>query len=416
MAIDSLSLPLVAARRLAIQAQGLSGPIPHRVTSEAIVDLLRQVGYVQWDPVRIVAPSHLLSLWARLGPFDPKLLETLLWKSKRLFEHWTPIASLVLMEDFAIYHALMRRYPDSMGRSWGTQGTSAARFLRAHRPLRESVLRELGRGPRRTDEFPVPARRRTPADGWFQGSDLAQMLFHLLMAGEVMVVGHSGGKNLWGLAAPFLPKSADHSEITDEEGARRAARRAVHALGTATPREINLYFVRGRYRDPTATLRQLERDGEMQRVSLVGGSTREERYMRTDDVGRARRLTEHEDLPRVSLLPPFDNLLFSQARGRSLFGFEYVREQFLPKAKRRFGLYVLPILDGAELVGRLDARTELEQGELRVLSVHAEDAYRNDRSRGPRIREAIDRLARSVGVERVRFEGPVPRAWRPSLR
>ncbi len=98
------TISIETARRLAVTKQHLAGKWPSKVTASSIVALVRDLAYVQWDPVSIVAPSHLISLWCRLGAFRPSQLESLLWRDKKIFEHWTPIASLVLTEDYPIFY------------------------------------------------------------------------------------------------------------------------------------------------------------------------------------------------------------------------------------------------------------------------------------------------------------------------
>lgn len=97
------------ARRLAIVAQGLAGPRP-RAGAEGIMDVIGRLGCLQLDPINIVARSHLLVLWSRLGPYDPGLLDVLLWQERRLFEYWAHAASIVLTEDYPIHQMRMRSY------------------------------------------------------------------------------------------------------------------------------------------------------------------------------------------------------------------------------------------------------------------------------------------------------------------
>ena len=119
--------------------------------------------------------------------------------------------------------------------------------------------------------------------------------------------------------------------------------------------------------------------------------------------------------PRLSLVPPFDNLVISSGRAQRVFGFEYVREQFLPKEKRRFGTYVLPIVWGERLIGRIDARLDAETRTLEVPAVHAEPDAPGDREVAEQLADSVSRLSKFVGAERVRYAGPVPAPWRSSL-
>jgi uncharacterized protein YcaQ len=416
MSTEPIATSLAAVRRLAVAKQRLAGPRPPPSTPKAILSVVRDLGYVQWDPVNIVAPSHLLSLACRLDGFRAAQLERLLWTDKRLFLHWTPMASIVSTADRPLFLSLMHRYPESLTSSWGNHRTRARKYLAEHARLRATVLAELADGPRTIGQFTEHARTRRPDAEWTFGSDVAQMLFHLLMRGEVMVVGHAGTQNLWGRTEQFLPDWGTTPELSAAEAEREAAQRAIRALGTATPREITFYFVRGRYDHLPSTLAALLEESTIHRVVVEGLTGREERYVHRHDVALLERLQSDPGEGRVALLPPFDNLVCSPARTKRLFGFEYVREQFLPKAKRRFGTYVLPILAGDRLIGRVDPRFDRARGVLVVHAVHAEPGAPADRSVARAIGAAIERLARFVGAKSVAYTSHVPPPWKNALR
>lgn len=118
----------------------------------------------------------------------------------------------------------------------------------------------------------------------------------------------------------------------------------------------------------------------------------------------------------MSLLAPFDNLICSQARTNRVFGFDYVREQFLPQAKRRFGTYVLPILWGERLIGRVDPQMDRQSEKLIINSVHSERDAPSDREVASKIGETIGQLAEFLGAKEVGYTARVPAAWKSSLR
>jgi uncharacterized protein len=411
----AITVPAEAVRRLAVTRQRLAGPLPSRVTGDTIVDVVRAVAYIQWDPVTIVAPSHLLSLWARLGGFRPELVERLLWTDKRLFEHWTPMASLVLTEDYPLYASMMQRYPDSLSHSWANHRTRAKRFLADHGALRVQVLRDLRGGPRTIGEFAAHHTTRRDEGEFTPNSDVATMLFHLLMRGEVMVVGRQGGQNRWGLTAEFLPDWVDRGAWSEPRFEREAVQRALRALGTGSAAEITYYFPRGRYETLDRTLRRLTADGILTRVRVEGMAGREERFILTSDLRALESIGSHGWTPRMTLLPPFDNLISSTKRTERLFGFHYVREQFLPAEKRRYRTYVLPILWGDRLIGRIDPRLDKAAGTLVVHAVHAEPGAPRDRDVGDQLARTITSLAQFVGATHVRYSEKVPSGWRTAL-
>jgi uncharacterized protein YcaQ len=415
MSQPPLHVSLDFVRKLAVTKQHLQGPLPSNVTGKEILSVVRDLGYVQWDPITIVAPSHLISLWCRVGDFSPSLLEKLLWEDKRLMEHASPIAWLVPTEDFPLYESLMRRYPDSLNRSWGQHIPRAKRFLAQHAALRKRMLSALKAGPLQLHEFEDHLRTKRTDGEWTPASDVSQMLLHLQMSGLVMVVGHRGNQNLWGLTREFLPGWVPPTGLSEKAVERETAQRAIRALGTATAAEINFYFVRGRYATLPTTLADLERGAAIHRVVAEGLGEKEVRYVHDQDVALLEAGGARDWDPRVSLLPPFDNFIFSRRRMNRMFGFDYVREQFLPAAKRRYGTYVPPILWGDRLIGRIDPRLDKASGTLEVKAVYAEPGAPKEREVASAIADAILRFAAFLNATRVLYSSKVPDAWKGSL-
>jgi uncharacterized protein YcaQ len=405
-----------AIRRLAVTRQHLAGKTPTRATRDGIVSLIRDLAYIQWDPVTTVAPSHIISIWSRLGKFRVEDLDALMWKEKRVFEHWTPIASLVLTEDYPLFLSLMKRYPGSLTGSWRSHEIRAKKFLADHGGLRKRMLADLGKGPLLLGQFRDYVRGQRSPDGWTPGSDVTRMLFHLSMLGEVMVVGHEGNQNVWGLSEDFLPAWAVKEELPEEEFERQAAQRAIRALGTAAPREINFYFPRGRYRSLERTLSQLEKESLIHRVVAEGIDKKYERYVHDKDVSLLEELDSGDFEPRLALIAPFDNLIAGRERTNRIFGFDYVHEQFLPKGKRKFGTMVLPILWGDELIGRIDPQMDRKSGNLRVNSVHAQPGAPQGREVASKISDTVNNLAEFLGAKGIEYSSRVPEAWRNNLR
>ena len=106
--------------------------------------MVRDLTFVQWDPIEVVAPSHVLALWNGVGDVRPLDLEGLLWDEKKLFLHWVNLtASIVRTEDYSLYYSMMKRYPESIGKSWGSRKPRTREFLVDHRELGNSILKQL---------------------------------------------------------------------------------------------------------------------------------------------------------------------------------------------------------------------------------------------------------------------------------
>ena len=416
MGEPALSASIEGARRLAVTKQHLAGKLSTDPAMEAIVSVIRDLGFVQWDPVPVVAPSHHLALWSRVGNFRTSDLDKLLWDEKKVFEHWSHAASIVLTEDYPLHLSLMRRYPGSLSKSWGGWRDRARKFLAQHSELRKKILRELKRGPLQLNEFRDYAGGKRSADGWGFGSDLSTMLFHLQMKGEVMIVGHDRNRNIWGLPEQFLPRWVERKALSEEEAEREGTERSIRALGVASPSNINRYFLRGRYLNLKRALDGLMEESRIHRVHVEEFGGRGDLYVHDRDLSLLEPLESDGWDPRMSLIAPFDNLLAVQEWTRRLFDFHYVHEQFLPEAKRKFGSFVLPILWGERFIGRLDPQMDRKDDRLVINSVHAEPGAPRDKEVASKVAETIERLGDFLGAKEIVYSGRVPSAWKNSLR
>lgn len=409
-----IDVGLEQARRLTIAKQHLSGPLPRRPGQESILDVARDLAYVQWDPVNVVAPAHELTLWSRLGSYRRSDLEDLMWKERRLFQGWGHAASLLLTEDYPIHYSMMRRYPECLSSGWGRWRDWARKWIPTHKKLRRAVLREMSSGPQTTSQFADHAKTFRRAEGWGSGSDVSEMLFHLWMGGDVMIVGHEGRQNLWGLTDSFLPSWAERKLLAPSRVESLCAQRAIRGLGVASRTEVHLSFPNGHYLRLKETLATLEAEGTIHPVRVEGLGRRDVRYIHDDDLELLEALGEEWD-PRLSILGPFDNLLTVRGRVGELFGFDFVHENYVPKEKRKFGVYVMPILYGDRFLGRITPRMDREGRRLLIEGVFAEESASGETQLGENIAVAIGELARFLGADGVRYTRRVPSAWRRAL-
>jgi uncharacterized protein YcaQ len=133
-------------------------------------------------------------------------------------------------------------------------------------------------------------------------------------------------------------------------------------------------------------------------------------YVHADDLPLLERLEAGDWRPRTTLLSPFDNLIIDRQRTRRLFGFHFRMEIYVPRAARRYGYYVLPVLHGDRLIGRVDPAMDRHRGRLVVNAVHAEpDA---PAAAGPAVAAALEDLAAFLGAGGVELRQPPPERWR----
>lgn len=406
--------PLLA-RRLALTRQRLVGPQPP-TNPGGLLEVARDLGCLQLDPIGVVARSHQLVLFSRLGPYQPAHLDQLLWQERRLFEYWAHCASIVLTEDYPLYSPMMRAYPsgDSVyrqrAREWIARNQKLRRYilnrLRREGPLLSRDLEEDGLHP-----------RAWVSTGWTSGRNISRMLDFLWIGGKIMVAGREGIQKKWDLAERVLPEWTPRDRLPEREVVRRAAQRSLRALGVATPRQIQYHFTRGRYPNLNRVLADLEAEGRIQRLEIRddGSTWPGEWYIHTDDCSLITDL-ESDWSSRTTLLSPFDNLICDRARTRQLFNFDYTIEIYVPKHKRKYGYYVLPILHGDRLIGRVDPAMDRERGVLNVNAVYAEPSRSTPRNAGRAVGSAIDDLAAFLGAREIRYNRRcVPAVWKRAL-
>jgi uncharacterized protein len=397
------------ARRLFLTRQRLAGPVP-----AGVLEVADALGCLQLDPIAVVARSHRLVCWSRLGVHDQDELDRLLWRERRLFEYWTHAASIVRTEDYPIHSLLMRRYPSDRN----ADGRRVRAWLVENDELRRAILRRLAA------DGPLPSRALEDASavawrssGWTSGRNVSRMLDVLWTQGRILVAGRAGQQRLWDLAERWLPAWTPLERPPEREVVRRAAQLALRALGVARARDIDNHFTVGRDPGLDAVLRGLERAGRVERVRVVADGGAEwpgPWFVHADDVPLLERLAAGEWAPRTTLLSPFDNLIADRRRTELLFGFTQRLEIYVPKAKRRWGYYVLPVLHGDRLVGRVDPALDRDQGRLLVHAAHAEPGA-DTAATGRAVAGAIHDLAAFLGAGAVEVRGPAPPAWRPAL-
>lgn len=409
-----ISLSPTLARRLAVAAQHLAGSPPPS-GKNGLLKVIRRLGCIQIDPINVVTRSPLLVLWSRLGPYDTTHLQTLLWRDRDLFEYWAHAASIVLTEDYPIHQAQMRDFA-SGNSSWSKRVRA---WMVENEPFRRYILQELAqRGPLFTDEIEDKSVIPWKSSGWTAGRNVSTMLGFLWEQGDVMVAGRSGRKKQWALAEHHLPQWATHEPLSQREVVYRAAQKSLQALGVARADHIRNHFIRGCYPSLDEVLRDLEASGRTQQVQIEenGQPWPGSWYIHTEDLPRLERLAAGEWQPATTLLSPFDNLICDRARAETLFNFSYRSEIYVPKAKRQYGYYVMPILHGERLIGRIDPKMDRKKKTLRINAVFAEPDAPMTAETAQAIAAAVASLAQFLGAKAIDYGRSIPAAWQPALR
>jgi uncharacterized protein YcaQ len=375
------TLSLTEARRLAVIGQQLGGPRPG-----SLLEVVERLGKVQVDPTKVVERAERLTLFSRYGAYDPDQLRSMLEDEPRqLFEY---VAHLIPVADLPLHRPVMRRYP----RPEYTRGRYIAEWLRDNAGFRAYILDELRkRGPLLSrdldDRSEVPWR----TGGWNDGKNLPRMLEILWHAGEIAISRRQGSQRVWDLFERVLP-DASEPPLSNEIVAIELMERQLRARGF----DQAGWGAALDYRLPAREIGEesLRADGVAVPVNVTGldGTW-------LAHAGLLGELDAGGWQPRTTLLGPFDPLVSDRERGEALFDFRFRLEIYVPAARREFGYYVLPILHGERLIGRIDLTYDRKAKVLRVNAVYAEpDAPARA---WPAVSGAIDELAAWLGASAV---------------
>ena len=363
------------ARRIALRAQGFLGAPDRR---GGVRGVLRHLGAVQLDTISVLARSHELIPYARLGAVGRRAVDSAYWSDTHAFEYWSHAACVLPIEEWPRFAFRRRAYrtrphwhhelPD------GVYDKVVAQ-LRAEGPL---TATELG-----------GAKNGGP---WWDWSAAKVAVERALMYGEVVCVERRGWKRVYDLAERAVPAALLHDDLDDAECLRRLVRLAGQSLGVGTRADLADY-----HRLKAEQVDAVIADSGLVPVTVAGWS--KAAWADPEALAAAPR-GRH----RTTLLSPFDSLIWDRARTERIFGFSHRLEAYVPRPKRVYGYFAMPLLSGGRLLGRVDPAREGTTLVARQVSLDTPKAV------AP-MAEALREAAGWVGCDTVRIE----RVDRPEL-
>jgi uncharacterized protein YcaQ len=395
----SVRVSAEAARRFLVARQALAPPRSLEGGPDAVLDVFRRLGSIQFDPLAVAGRTHDLVLHARVAEYDPAWCD-LLYERQEIFEAYNKGLSLVPTGDLPWFRVPNRHASRLLAENADVAGRVLER-IRAEGPL-SSLDFESERGPT-TDWFGVPT------------NTVRAVLEAYAVTGVLGLARREGNRRYYDVVERLLPADVLAREIPLKEQLRHkllSRYRAHGLLGVGGGGDIfgGIGPAKPDPRAPgnpgrTALREELVATGELVPVEVE--NVRGKRLVLKADVELLERPPEPP--PSVAFLPPFDPLVWDRALLGSLFEFEYVWELFVPPAKRRWGWYVLPILFGDRLVGRIEPRIDRADGSVQVLALWWEDGFAPRRAGGfvDAMRDALRAYLRFGAATRIE--------WAPEL-
>ena len=374
------TVSIAPLRRIVIAAQGYASRT-RTGTRREVEDAVRALSCVQLDSITAVERSHRIALGSRVGAYPRETVSRLLGQG-RIFEYWAHEACLIPVEEWPLFRLRMTRH-----HPW--RGDMTAQ----HPELAEEVLAAIReRGPLTSRDFDGKG-----GGGMWNWKPAKTVLEALWNAGELVIAGRiSGFQRSYDLAERVLPREVLDAPVPDEATRERELTlRAVKARGALTDAGIVEHWrMRGGASRIRPTTDALVAEGDLERLR-VGDGDADVLVLAGTDLDPSRPSA-------AALLSPFDNLLWDRPFARRVLGFDHLIEVYKRAHERQFGYYVLPFLWRDRIVGRADLKSERAEGTLVVKALHLEPGVRRSAGLDDAFERALDRLRRTIGLERVR--------------
>jgi len=401
---------------MTLRAQGLLGATPWRATRSGVAAMLRRIGAVQLDTISVLARSHELVAYARLGPVRREQIEQAYWHPAKpaAFEYWAHAACVLPLEQWP-YFAFRRRAFRARGVRWH----------QSHQETCEKVLARL------RAEGPLTATQLGGAKGggpWWDWSDVKIAVEWLLDVGEVICVRRTGWRRVYDLPERVLPGELADPNPSDLECLTYLTGVAARSLGVVTHADLvdyhRLNILTSEKSQHTRLVADAALAAGLTPVAIAGegaapGWGRAGPGTRRAGPGTGRAASGWADPAaleqaadrgrhRVTLLSPFDSLVWDRKRTLRTFGFEHSLEAYVPKHKRVHGYFSMPLLAGGSLAGRVDPARDGQTLVARKVSLERAAAAEP-------MAQALREAASWVGCDDVRLEQITPAEHAPRL-
>lgn len=387
-----------AARRIFLDRHALLETPQGAADSASLLSLIEQLGFVQLDSINTVARAHDLILFARKPRYRTGDLKRLYEGDKGLFEHWTHDAAVIPISYYPQWE--MRRTRDAaklrkQWRSWRRDGfEEQLQGVLAH--IRENGAcgsSDVGQGEKRG------------SGGWWDWHPSKTALEYLWRSGSLHVVGRENFQKRYDLAERALApqQHSPNTSLTEVQTIEWCCSGALDRLGFATSGEIAAFWAHVTSAEAKAWCLNALKAGQIEEIEITGADGTFKRVFARPNLCDDPSVTQGAP-HRLRVLSPFDPALRDRKRAKFLFGFDYRIEVFVPQAKRVFGYYVFPLLQGDRLVGRVDMKAFRAENTLRVRAIWPEQGVAWGKGRHAAFEAELDRIKKLAGVDSIEFE------------
>lgn len=396
---DARRLGRAVARRFLVLRHLLAPPRSLPAEPESVLRVIDRVGSLQFDPLEIAGRNHDLVLLSRIAGYRREWTDRWLYRDRVLYETYNKQLSIVPTAELPWYRLTWDRNHDA----------HRGGAFDEHAPLVEELLGRIRDGG---PLLPRDVGPRAAIDWYWRPTNQVRAILEALAeAGILGIARREGNLRVYDLVERLFPSDLLAHRVPEWEQRRHrllSRYRGGGLLGTGGQSE--LWYGSGRNAAERVRLRaELVTYGEIVPVTVDGING--ERFIVAAELpvleAAAREVAAGEPPggvdPAVAFLAPLDPFCWDRDLLRRLFDFDYVWEVYVPAAKRRWGYYVLPILYGDRLVGRIEPRIERRAGTLRIAGLWWEDGFDplSDDGFAPAFAEAIEAHRAFGGVDRI---------------
>lgn len=350
-----------------------------------LLRIIEKLGYVQIDTISVVERAHKHVLWTRFPSYRNEMLDELIDKDKKVFEFWDHAAAYLPMDNYRYTLPRKEMYRRKY-RDWERKNKKLLNYV---------ISRITEEGPLQSRDFVEPKKRGLWWD-WKPAKEALEFLFH---TGRLSAKARRSFQKVYDLTERVIPYTVNKNFPTDKEQSRHIITKTIQSHGFASEREIT-YLRHHNKKSTKIIINELLEEKFIIPVKIKN-LEKETYYTFPDNLKSMNRIKAPRSL---HILSPFDNLVIQRKRLKELFGFEYVIECYLPAHKRKFGYYCMPVLEGNQFIGRLDAKADRNSGVLRVIRFFPESSRTIGRDTLSRLEEKLDKLAVFSGCRSVDFK------------
>ena len=385
------------ARTLFMDRHALLEQPAGRTNGAGLLQLIHRLGFVQLDSINTVARAHDMILYARRPGYRAHHLKKLYERDRALFEHWTHDAAVIPMDFYHHWHLRFLRDADMLKarwKNWRRDGfeqkfESVLQHIRDHGPVGSS---DIGK-----DE-------KKGSGGWWDWHPSKTALEYLWRSGALTVVGRDGFQKRYDLTERVIETHLcpGNTNCDAEATLDWLCNAALDRLGFATSGELAAFWDTVSAAEAKGWCEQALIGRKIEEIAVECADGKERKvFARTGIRDEAVQLDSAPG--RIRVLSPFDPMLRDRNRAERLFGFHYRIEVFVPEPKRIYGYYVFPLLEGDQLIGRIDMKAHRDRDILNVRALWPERNLRWSDARTRRLQAELDRVRRFAELGNIEF-------------